>query len=271
MVGQNNIKKMIEIWRRSNSFPRFIIITGPKGSGKKTLADFISRDMAAMKVYVENRVDNVREAVEQSYKTSLPTTYIFSDTDKMSVQAKNALLKVTEEPPRKAVFIMTVEDINNTLGTLKSRGTVITMEPYTVKDLKNFSDSPKICNIATNPGEVQELTKLNIDEFIAYCEKVLDNIATVTGVNAFKIANAFKFKEDQETGYDPILFLNCVIYIYADRIMHAKVLSVEDQNKYVQAMWACSRCKQQLKMTGVKKDSTFDMWILEMREILRGE
>lgn len=262
---------MIETWRRSDSFPRFIIITGPKGSGKKTLADYIAREMQAAKVDGENGVDDVREAIAQAYKTAISVVYIFSDTDKMSVQAKNALLKVTEEPPRKARFIMTVEDINNTLGTLKSRGTVINMEPYTVQDLKHFSENDKICNIATNPGEVQELSKLNIDEFIAYCEKVLDNIATVTGVNAFKIANAFKFKEEQEEGYDPILFLNCVIYIYANRIIKTQTLSQEDQNKYVMAMWACSKCKQQLKMTGVKKDSTFDMWILKMREILRGE
>lgn len=271
MIGQQFNKVMIETWRRSDSFPRFIIITGARGSGKKTLADFINREMMAMKIYVENGVDSVRDAIEQSYKTSIPTTYIFSDTDKMSVQAKNALLKVTEEPPRKATFIMTVEDINNTLGTLKSRGTVLYMEPYTVQDLLNFNSDERLCNIATNPGEVKELEKLDISEFIAYCEKVLDNIATVTGGNAFKISNAFKFKEDQESGYDPILFLNCVIFIYAHRIIKSPALNQDEQNKYVRAMWACSRCKQQLKMTGVKKDSTFDMWILEMREILRGE
>lgn len=262
---------MIDTWRRSDSFPRFIIITGPKGSGKKVLADYIAREMSALKVDVNNGVDDVREAIAQAYKTSIKTVYIFSDTDKMSVQAKNALLKVTEEPPRKSVFIMTVEDVNGTLGTLKSRGTVISMEPYTFNELRNFSDNEKICTIATNPGEVLELSKLNIDEFIAYCEKVLDNIATVTGVNAFKIANAFKFKEDQEDGYDPILFLNCVLFIYAGRVIKAPALSTVEQNKYVRAMWACSECKQELRMTGVKKDSTFDMWILKMREILRGE
>ena len=270
MVGQENIKQMIETWRRSDSFPRFLIIAGPKGSGKKTLSDYITRQMKATKVDGENGADDVREAIAQSYKTAISVIYVFSDTDKMSVPAKNALLKVTEEPPRKATFIMTVEDVNNTLATLRSRGTVINMEPYTVQDLKNFSDSDKICNIATNPGEVKELEKLNIDEFIVFCEKVLDNIAVVTGVNAFKIANSFRFKEDQE-GYDPVLFLNCVIYIYADRIMHTPELTQDQQTKYGQAMWACAKCKQQLKITGVKKDSTFDMWILKMREILRGE
>ena len=275
MIGQQINMEFLQTCVDNDSFPRFIIITGEAGSGKKTLAHYIAKHfLKAIEIYPGNGVEAVREAINNSYRCAGTTVYVFPDADKMSAQAKNAMLKITEEPPRQAYFIMTVESISNTLDTLKSRGTEIKMTSYTHEQLSEYlmayqmvtepSDNDKLAlRIASNPGQLQQLRELNTSEFYAFCEKVLDNISTVTGVNAFKIGNNFRFKDDGE-GYDPILFFECIKTICLDRTPRATPQELK-------ALFETIRCTNQYKrdfsITGVKKDSTFDMWILEMRDI----
>ena len=271
MIAQKTNMEFLQTCIDNDCFPRFIIITGEKGSGKKTLANYIAKHLLkAIQIEPGNGVEAVREAITNSYRCAGTTVYIFPDADKMSTQAKNAMLKITEEPPRQAYFIMTVESMNNTLGTLKSRGTEIQMESYTDEDLWTLLDSEVSENdklavrIASNPGQLYEFRNMDVQEFYNFCEKVLDNIATVTGVNAFKIGNNFKFKDDGE-GYDPILFFECVKTICLDRSKDAETTA---ELKALQStIRITNQYKRDFALTGVKKDSTFDMWILDMRDI----
>lgn len=270
MVGQENNLEFIRLSIANDCFPRFVIITGEKGSGKKTLASFIAKKcLKSFEIIPGNSVDAVRQAIDNSYRCAGVTAYIFPDADKMSIQAKNALLKITEEPPRDAFFIMTVESVNNTLETLKSRGVEIQMEAYSKKQLaslvENATDKDKIAiRIASNPGQLKQLQSIDVEIFIAFCHKVLDNIGSVTGVNAFKIGDSFNFKDDPNK-YDPILFFECIKDICARN-------SKEDMSnleRYVETLRITSKYKREFSITGVKKDATFDMWILEMRNIWR--
>ena len=270
MIGQKTNMEFLQTCVDNNCFPRFIIITGEKGSGKKTLAKYIAKHLLkAIEIQPGNGVEAVREAITNSYRCAGTTVYIFPDADKMSTQAKNAMLKITEEPPRQAYFIMTVESMNNTLGTLKSRGTEIQMESYSEEELWTFvdtsSDNDKLAiRIASNPGQLYQLKAVDAEEFYAFCEKVLNNIATVTGVNAFKIGNSFKFKDDGD-GYDPILFFECIKTICLDRSKYAE--TIEELKALQSTIRITNQYKRDFSLTGVKKDSTFDMWILEMRDI----
>lgn len=269
MIGQLRNKTHIKQCLENNSFPRFVIITGERGSGKKTLAKYIAKQLKAYEIYPGNSVEAVREAIDNSYRCAGTTVYIFPDADKMSTQAKNAMLKITEEPPRQAYFIMTVESMNNTLATLKSRGTELQMDCYGALELNELVDEPNdndklALAIATTPGQLEQLRALNVSEFYAFCEKVLDNIATVTGVNAFKIGNNFKFKDDGE-GYDPVLFFECIKTICFRRM--TPDVSEQYGKALLDTLVATSMSKRELALTGVKKDSTFDMWILQMRDI----
>ena len=270
IVGQKVNLEFLKTCVDNNCFPRFIIITGPKGSGKKTIATHIARKcLNGFEIHPGSGVEAVRTAIDNSYRCAGTTGDIFEDADKMSSQAKNAMLKITEEPPRQAYFIMTVESINNTLATLKSRGTEIQMESYSQSELASLivepTENDKLAlEIATNPGQLQELRALNVKEFYAFCEKVLDNISSVTGVNAFKIGNNFKFKDDGE-GYDPILFFECVKLICAKRC--TKTDSYAEMMALISTIKKTNEYKRDFSLTGIKKDSTFDMWILEMRAI----
>ena len=278
MIGQNNIQDTFNKFIENRTIPRFLILTGVKGSGKYTLAKWLTRQMKAYLVEPELSVDAVREVVKNCYKCSGDTVYIFRDADRMSAAAKNALLKVTEEPPRQAYFVLTVQNVENALETLRSRGTVIPMAPYTLEQRQKYLDrilekSAKsldgsvrqlIVCAADNLGQVERYASMDVEELFDFCSLVVDKIGVVTGVNAFKIGQRIKIKEDGD-GYEPDLFFQMINHVLMRRIMEGD--GYYDSRVYAKMLRICSKYAQELTLVGVKKDATLDMWILEMREV----
>lgn len=274
MIGQHKLLATIDNMLESG-FPRFTIIVGGMRSGKKLLANYISQKLNAHTIYSDIKVDDIREIINLSYKQSEPTVYVIPNADKMSIAAKNALLKVTEEPPRQSYFIMTLLDDSSTLATLKSRGTMLYIQPYTPDELMEYAvskgynidhdtaDALLISQICSTPGEVDLLVAQgNIVEFYDFVNTVVDNIGKVNGANAFKIALKLDLKDNGEEGYNINLFLKTIIYVLGKRMLE------EPKRAYVDCIRITSNYISQLSIKGVNKASTIDMWILEMRGAL---
>ena len=268
MIGQNTLRGKVDTLVEYG-FPRFTILVGPKHSGKHLVAKHIAKKLNATLVDSGIKVDEIRETISLAYKQSEPTVYLLADADKMSPASKNAILKVTEEPPRKAYFIMTLTDLNNTLATLRSRGTVLSIDIYQPGQLLEYANSKQynfkqeeqdyIMGICTTPGEVDTLCSYNITEFYQFVETVADNIGKVNGANAFKIGSRLSYKEEDE-GYDVTLFLRTLMDVYLARIHQSSlrtVLSIREISKYLAEM----------NTTGINKSATMDMLILELRAI----
>lgn len=270
MIGQKDILSNVDYWIKTDTVPRFMIVSGSKGSGKATLAKEIARRMRAYVIECELSVDAVREAVKNCYKCAGTTVYLFRDADKMSTAAKNAMLKITEEPPRQAHFIVTVQNGDNMLETLRSRATNLQMAPYSAEELDIFyHDYTHKCNrlireVCDTPGLMLEMEKIDVEELLEFCNTIIDNIQRVTGVNAFKIVQRIKLKETGE-GHDPDLFFHCLKSVLMNRIMDLST-DARDATMWANMLAVTSRYHRELNMTGVKKDSTLDMWVLEMRE-----
>lgn len=268
MVGQENLKQQIS--NSINNFPRFSILTGPAGSKRTDIASYTSKALKANLIEVEGKVGDVRNVLKLAYKQTLPTLYVIVDGDNMSNGAKNALLKVTEEPPQNAYFMLILEDMGNTLPTLKSRGTEYRMDNYKPDEILEYwhsryrefkvGEMEIVSNLCTVPGDCDIIERYNIKEFNDYINSVMDNIAVVNGANAFKISKKFKIKKDGE-GYDAQLFMAGLIYNYSKR--YIKEL---DARNY-ESMKVCVKYKQDLKHKSVSKQMTLDMWILEMRGV----
>lgn len=270
MIGQVDILGNVDYWIKTETVPRFMIVSGPKGGGKATLAREIARRMRAYVIECELSVDAVREAVKNCYKCSGNTVYLFRDADKMSTAAKNAMLKITEEPPRQAHFIVTVQNAENMLETLRSRATNLQLAPYTADELDVFyhdythKRNRLIREVCDTPGLMLEMEKVDVEELIDFCNTIIDNIQQVTGVNAFKIVQRIKLKEDGQ-GHDPELFFHCMKYTLLQRVLDENT-SVELQQKMSKMLMVTGKYHREFNLTGVKKDATLDMWVLEMRE-----
>lgn len=271
IVGQLNLINELERKVKNNTLPRFIIFVGPEGSQKLEMAQYIISILYHNKVIVDDiSVDNIRNIINLSYKVSEPTVYIIPNVDKMSNASKNALLKVTEEPPNKARFIMTLEDINNTLPTIKSRATVYNMELFKPEELAEYYckrytgdravlDNSEVLQIAETPYEIDLLVKYGIFEFIGYINKVIENIATVSGANSFKIADKINLKDD-DSKYDLKLFWKGFMRICAKNLL-------QDIKYYAEAIKITSDALSQININGINKQMLFDKWLLNIRSV----
>ena len=275
MIGQERLKLYLKEQVENGTFPRFSIIVGTKGSGKKEIVKYIASLIPEITLYQSgNTVSEVRQVIIESYKSCVPVLYQFADVDGMSNEAKNALLKVTEEPPKKAYFIMTLEDTGNMLETIKSRATMYFMDRYTKENILQYAQE---CNIAgstdiitslcTNMGEVMSLSVIGVDEFYKYVAKVIDNIALVSTANALKIAETIAFT-DEDKGYDLVLFWRAVERVYMNMML--KCEDTQYQNIIAQCIALTQQGLVSCRIKGINKKMLFDKWILDVREVEDG-
>ena len=255
MIGQkNNINTLIK-WRCNKSVPRFIIISGDIGSGRLTLAKIIIKMVNAKGIIMGNSIAEVRETIENAYTITEPTCYIFRNADDMKNEAKNALLKVVEEPPNNTYFIMTVENIDNMLGTIKSRGTVISMEPYSPKELRSVCDDDFILQYATNIAD----TKRERAELERTEDCVLDVIAGLKAKSGTKILKTTTQLRSKVTETDKIDCLLFMLMFKAELLHHPELYDPNSLKHLV-------KCTQELQRMSVNKKASIECMLVSLLE-----
>ena len=86
-------------------------------------------------------VDQIREVTADAYTKPYESgkkVYIIEYGDDMNDQAQNAFLKVLEEPPEYAVFIILAENDQSLLQTIRSRCTNIKFNPISDDAVRNY-------------------------------------------------------------------------------------------------------------------------------------
>lgn len=265
MIGQTKLQAQVGDLLFRGKFPRFSIFIGDKGSGRKT---FIKQTLGgSMGTYQECAIDveSVREVIEQAYLTVGPMIYVFPDADTMSVAAKNALLKVTEEPPNDALFIMTLVNAENTLQTIRSRASIFYMDAYTPEEILEYyhnktigGDEEIIQKYCFAPGDVDLLCSYEPKEFEGFILSVLENAEKVSGANSFKIGSRLNLGTDEKK-YDLGLFwkafrAECLAHIDSDPL------------KYIAGINITSDHMSELRVAGVNLQMAFDNWLLDLRK-----
>lgn len=260
MIGQkNNIQTLVR-WRCNKSVPRFIIISGNEGSGRLTLAKVIIKMINAKGIIMGNSIADVREAIENAYTITESTCYIFRNADDMKNEAKNALLKVVEEPPNNAYFIMTVQNIDNMLGTIKSRGTVIKMEPYTQQELKSVCDDELKLKYCINIGELQ-VAHEDIQRTEDCVDDVLKALREKSGVRLLKACTQLKGKQTESDKIDCLLFF---------KVFQKQFYKIYDcSNLSLTALRDIFVCKQELMRNTINKKSSIESMLIKMLEEIK--
>lgn len=166
-VGNSAAKTLLSSRLDSGAFPHAILIEGPVGSGRRTLARHIAAtavcrgahdkpcgvcaachkafsaihpDITEIGGGGEARsfhIDVVRQLREDVYV--LPNeaprrVFILCDVQTMTEQAQNALLKVLEEPPAHVLFILTCEQRSQLLETVRSRVFTVALGGVSAQD-----------------------------------------------------------------------------------------------------------------------------------------
>lgn len=280
MIGQEILLELIDMMIDENTFPRFSVIQGVDGSGKNLIVQHIRNCMNYELVEMDNTVDSVRSAMEQAYRTTVPIIFYFRNADTMSQSARNALLKVTEEPPNNAYFILTVVNLDSLTDTIRSRANVFHMEPYTQYELNEYLapyddgfNKKLALEVCEAPGDIDLLYKNGAEKLYNFVEKVMDNIAEVSVANALKIANSIAFTDTDEGKFDLALFWKAVIMYYCNEFTaDVKNMSVEELRTKARIVMSTKECIDMITKTrGINKRNVFDIWILDVRDILGEE
>ena len=258
MIGQNKNKELLMQWRLNRSVPRFIIIEGDEGSGRLELAKVIMKIINATGIIAGNGIADVREIIENAYTVTDTTCYIFRNADDMKNEAKNALLKVVEEPPNNAYFIMTVHNIDNMLGTIKSRGTVIRMEPYSKLELESYCHDDLLLNYCNNIGQLQ-IDRKDVEVAEKCVNDVLKALREKSGTRLLKSCTQLKCKKTETNKIDCLLFMR----IFEKTLYHNMC------NDYIfteSAAQSISECKNELCRTTINNKSSIETMLVKLLE-----
>ena len=165
LLGNARIKQNLSAAAAKNRFAHFYLISGPKGSGKHTLAkllasalmceeanrpcgscsacrkilagthpDFITVDDPEHKNVAVKIIRDARESIFIRPNEGIRKIYLFPQ--EMGIEGQNALLKVLEEPPSYGVFIILSDNPEKLLPTVRSRCTELNLtavEPHILK------------------------------------------------------------------------------------------------------------------------------------------
>ncbi len=152
LLGNDRLKETLTAARRKGRMSHFYLLSGPRGSGKHTLADLIAAAMLCeqpdgpcgvcphcRKVLTHNHpdyitiddptkktvpVDLIREARADIFvrpNEGAKKIYLFPRAQDMGIPGQNALLKVLEEPPAYGVFLLLTDNPEKLLPTVRSR------------------------------------------------------------------------------------------------------------------------------------------------------
>ena len=152
LLGNEQLKETLSAARRKGRMSHFYLLSGPRGSGKHTLADLIAAAMLCRepegpcgvcahcrKVLGRGHPDYI--TIDDPTKKTVPVDlirearadifirpnegerkiYRFPRAQDMGIPGQNALLKVLEEPPSYGVFLLLTDNPEKLLPTVRSR------------------------------------------------------------------------------------------------------------------------------------------------------
>ena len=274
--NKNILEKAIELNKISHSY----IFWGTEGIGKKLIAkeftkrilclqnhdseckcksciefdsdnnpDFQLIESTDGKIKIEQIREMQRKIAEKPIISSRKV-YIIENSDTMTKEAQNCLLKTLEEPPEYITIILICSNEDNLLSTIKSRCTRMHFEPLKENEIKQYLEnaipeqpiSENIINLAQ--GSIGKAIKLNEKKDIyENIEKILISMRNKDLIEIVQMSEGiYKSKEE----------INSIL-----EYINVLLLKLGKQNiKYIECIEIVEETKKRLKA-----NSNYDMCI----------
>lgn len=150
MVGQDGAISILTTKVKAKQIPHAILITGPSGVGKTTIARILQKplDCVDSDFYeincAGNGIDRIREIRDRMMLKGLTggkRIYLLDEIHKLSIDGQNALLKMLEDPPDHIYFILCTTDPGKVIRTIQTRCLHIKLKSIGVKELAEIVQS----------------------------------------------------------------------------------------------------------------------------------
>ena len=170
-------------------------------------------------------VRNMQKKVQELPIVSNRKVYIIDDSEYMTKEAQNCLLKTIEEPPEFVTVILITSNENRILNTIKSRCLKISFNNLETRDLISYINSVqgmqvpsenllKMCN-----GSIGKLMKVNenLEEYNAV-ESTTNNFLNGKISNVVKMLSQFEILyKSKEIINDLLDYMIVIIYEYINK------------------------------------------------------
>ena len=290
IFGNNEVKELLEKSIETNNLVHSYMFVGNNGIGKKIFAtefakiilcqfnknvcdscsscikfngnnhpDFTIIDSEDGKNIKIDQVRNLQEQIAEKPIISNKKVYIINNSDQMTTEAQNCLLKTLEEPPEYAVIILILSNESKLLNTIKSRCTKILFKNLSKEELRNYA---KLNNIVLNEnmldicdGSISKLLLLEKNsELYNNMSKTIDDLYNKDIVDVWNGADfLYKSKEDI---FEALDYLN---------IVFLKQLKDTDKPEYINAINIVERTKKKLN-SNANYDMSIDTLLLKIWE-----
>lgn len=293
IIGNKEIKINLEKSIKNGNLSHSYLFLGREGIGKKKIAREFAKSIlclgdkekegteckSCLEFDTDNhpdfsiiqpegnslKIDQIRKLqtrVSEKPIISAKKVYLIDDSDKMTTEAQNALLKTLEEPPEFVIIILIGSNESAFLTTIRSRCMILHFQPIPDEEIKNFlAKQYQMENISntwlkTCQGSIGKAIELNGKiEIYQKVEEFVQHIAQANLLELWKKAEFLKEDKDQIGGlldYMNVLFLS---------------LAKEDY-RYTKGIEIIENTKKRLKSNG-NYDMSIDNLILQMKEQIR--
>ena len=254
VVGQKHITETLVNEITNNRLAQAFLFCGPRGVGKTTCARILAKEINKNTVpegydfsynifeldaASHNSVDDIRSLTDQVRippQTGEYKVYIIDEVHMLSQQAFNAFLKILEEPPKYAIFILATTEKHKILPTILSRCQVFNFDRIQVSQIvshlqqialqEKISAEESALHLIAQKADGAMRDALSIfDQMVSFGEEgkvtyqaVLNNLNILDYDYYFKIIDYFLegdisgvlvlYDEIQHNGFDGQLFLN---------------------------------------------------------------
>jgi len=168
-----------------NQLPHALLFAGKAGIGKNlfakalaaellhTTCDLVEQNPDFYEVRAESKaalhtIEKIREVIDEVHISSFRSfgkVFVIHDADRMQSAAANALLKTLEEPTENTTFILLTENIQDIMGTIRSRCVLLPFHPLTESEVATFLKSKGL------PEHLATLSQGSIAEALALTEQ----------------------------------------------------------------------------------------------------
>jgi DNA polymerase-3 subunit gamma/tau len=146
LFGQDHLVPVLDTWMKNpERIPHSLLISGPYGMGKSSIARLLSRVLATNDSDIEEinaaafrGIDDVRSLIEAARFSPLGSArvVILDELHALTNAAQSALLKVIETPPSSLYYFLCTTEPQKLLPTIRSR--CIPLEVKLLKEPQAF-------------------------------------------------------------------------------------------------------------------------------------
>lgn len=291
IIGNDKIKSELQENIKTETISHSYLFVGQEGIGKRKIAQEFSKMILCLSedcklcntcascikfdsgnnpefTFVEPdgnsiKIAQIRTMQEKIYEKPILSNkkvFIINDSDKMTEEAQNSLLKTLEEPPEYIVIILITNNENRLLNTIKSRCLKISFNNIDTEQILEYiqknqiiqNPSKNILNMCNGSLGRLEKIKENLEEY-NQIEHITENLLYKRIPNIIKMFSQFEILyKSKEIAKDLLEYMIVVIYNY-----------IKEQHYYEEKYLNLITIIEQTK-TRISSNSNYDLSIDEL-------